>query len=125
MEYINPDDIRQELTGDATNHTNEVQVWETVHSRLIETLMNNMGVIVDATYSKIRDRRKLIELCKQNGAKEIIGYWFNPPLETCIIRNAKRQRVVPEDVIVKMHNRLKLHPPTKQEGFSEIIEINS
>lgn len=123
MEYINPDDIRQELTGDAADHSREVQVWKTVHSRLIEALKNR-GAIVDATYTKVKDRRQLIELCRQNGGKEVIAYWFNVPLKTCIERNAKRQRIVPEHVVIKMYNRLKLNPPTKQEGFNEVFEIN-
>lgn len=123
LEYINPDDIRQEFTGDASDHSEELQVWNTVHTRLVETLKNR-GAIIDATYSKIRDRRHLINLCKQNGATEIIAYWFNAPLETCIKRNAKRERVVPEPAIATMYNRLQLNPPTKEEGFTEVVEIN-
>jgi predicted kinase len=122
LEYINPDDIRQEITGDATNHSEEVQVWDTVHSRLAESLKNN-GAVVDATYTKIKDRRQLLEICQQNGTTEIVAYWFNAPLETCIKRNSQRERAVPEKAIKKMYNRLKLNPPTQAEGFSEVVEI--
>ena len=122
LDYINPDDIRLEVTGDASDHSKELTVWEIVHTRLIEALKNS-GAIVDATYTKIKDRRQLVEICKRNGAEEIIAYWFNPPLKTCLERNAKRQRTVPESAILKMHNRLKANPPTKKEGFSDVIEI--
>lgn len=122
MAYINPDDIRMELTGDPTDHTQETRVWDTVHERLVKVLQNG-GAIVDATYTKLKDRRQLIELCKTNGADEIIAYWFNVPLEICQERNAQRQRVVPKDVLAKMHNRLQLNPPTTGEGFSKVLEI--
>jgi predicted kinase len=124
LEYINPDDIRQELTGNAADHSKEVQVWDTVHARLIEALKNK-GAVVDATYTKVKDRLKLIEVCRQNSAKKIIAYWVNLPVETCMERNAMRERIVPKDVIIKMHNRLKLNPPTTDEGFDEVVEINT
>lgn len=124
LKYINPDDIREEITGDATNHSKELEVWNLVHSRLIEALKNR-GAIVDATFTKIKDRRQLINLCRQNGATEIIAYWFNLPLETCIERNNNRQRAVPEIAIKKMHNRLNLNPPTTDEGFDKIVLINN
>jgi predicted kinase len=123
MEYINPDDIRQELTGSASDHSREVEVWNLVHSRLIESLKNS-GAVVDATNTKVKDRRQLIELCEQKGVKEVIAYWFNLPLKVCIERNAKRQRIVPEHAVMKMHNRLKMNPPSIEEGFSEIRQIN-
>jgi predicted kinase len=123
IEYINPDDIRQELTGDASNHSHEEQVWSAVHSRVIGALKRN-GAVVDATYTKVKDRRQLIELCRKNGANEIIAYWFKLPLSLCLERNSKRQRIVPESAIVRMHNRLALHPPELHEGFDQIIEIN-
>lgn len=124
LKYINPDDIRQEITGNATNHSKELEVWNLVHSSLIEALKNR-GAIVDATYTKKKDRRKLIELCRQNGASEIIAYWFNLPLKTCIERNNSRKRAVPEIAIKKMHNRLKMNPPTTNEGFDKIVVISN
>lgn len=122
--YVNPDDIRQELTGSASDHTQEIKVWRLVHERLVAGLQNT-GVVIDATHTRIRDRRQIIKLCNQHGAKEIIAYWFNPNLKKCLERNAKRQRVVPEEALRKMHNRLNLNPPTTAEGFTKVIEINN
>lgn len=124
MLYVNADEIREELTGDATNHTREDDVWHEVRSRVVAGIAKN-GAVVDATFTKLRDRRTLIELAKQAGAKEIKAYWFNIPLHVCLDRNQGRSRVVPEDIIETMHRRLILNPPTLAEGFTEIVEISN
>ncbi len=121
--YINGDDIRQEITGDPTDHTREPIVWRIARANIKQALDNNQGVILDGTYSKPKDRRKIIEYCRQHGASQITGYWFNLPLKTCFERNRQRGRIVSEDVISQMYNRLQLNPPALEEGFDEIIEV--
>lgn len=120
--YLNPDDIREEITGDATNHSRESEVWKTVHARLIEAI-KKQGAVLDATYTKIKDRRQLVAFCKQHGAEQVYAYWFKFPLELCIERNNSRNRTVPEVAIKKMYNRLKLNPPTIEEGFDKIVVL--
>jgi predicted kinase len=123
MTYINPDDIREELTGDARDHSLEEQVWQTVYRQIGLNVLER-DVVIDATYTRKRDRRELIDFCKSYRGVRIIGVWFNFPLEISIARNKLRQRVVPESVIKKMYNRLDINPPTIQEGFDEVIQIN-
>lgn len=122
MVYISPDEIREELTGDARDHTREVDVWRIVHERLKEALADK-DVVVDATYSKARDRRELIDRAREAGADEVIAYWFDTPIGTCIERNRGRSRVVPEIVIANMYRRLRSNPPTTEEGFDRIVKI--
>jgi len=43
------------------------------------------------------------------------------PLETCMERNRRRQRVVPEEVMHRMAG--KLRPPTFEEGFAKIVVV--
>lgn len=124
MEYINPDSIREELTGDASNHTREADVWNLAFSRTTEALRKN-GAVFDATFTVPKDRKKLIRIAKLNGIKEIEAYWFNAPLLLCMERNNQRVRVVPEDVLRKMHDRLALRPPSLEEGFTQIVEIRA
>jgi len=122
LAYINPDDIREELTGSATDHTREIEVWQTAHERVRASLQKT-GAVMDATYTRRRDRRELISLAKKAGADEIVAYWFKLPIETCLERNASRSRQVPPEAIKKMHNRLTLNPPSLLEGFTSIVEI--
>lgn len=123
LAYVNRDDIREELTGDPTNHTREPQVTRLMYQRIAEGLKHK-GVVVDATHSKPRDRRTMIEFCRQHGATEIIAYWVNVPLETALLRNRGRERKVPEAALALMQNRLELNPPTPTEGFDDIIETS-
>lgn len=124
LAYINADDIREELTGDARDHTKELLVWRTAYDRIKEGL-ESRGSIVDATHSKRKDRLKMIRFCRQHGAQHIIGYWFKTPLEVCTQRNRSRQRIVPVQSIERMHARLEINPPSKEEGFDEVIEITT
>lgn len=92
--YLNADDIREELTGDPANHAMEADVWQLVYARAAEGLHYG-GVIIDATHTKRKDRREMIEHLRRHGADEIIGLWFDIPYEVCAARNAARGRVVP------------------------------
>lgn len=122
LAYINRDDIRQELTGDPTDHTREPMVNRIMYERIAAGLKQN-GVVVDATHSKPRDRRSVIAFCRQHGATELVGYWVNVPLDTALLRNRGRERKVPEEALALMQNRLELNPPTLAEGFDKIVEI--
>ena len=52
---------------------------------------------------------------------EVHAVFFDVPLETCLERNRRRERQVPEDVMKQMAQKLK--PPTFKEGFSKIIVV--
>lgn len=120
--YINADDIREELTGDPTNHTREPAVWSIVHRRIIAALPSR-GVIVDATHTRRGDRKKMAAHCRTSGANYIIGYWFKTPLDVCMKRNQARERIVPTHVLETMHRRLQTSPPSIDEGFDDIIQV--
>lgn len=123
MTYVNADDIREELTGDPRNHTKEPEVWAEVYRRTLEGLKRT-GVIIDATFTKRRDRREMIEFCKKHGADDIQCYWVDTPIDTCKSRNDARTNPVPNEVIDKMANRLTLNPPSIEEGYSSIKKIS-
>jgi predicted kinase len=46
---------------------------------------------------------------------------FDVPLETCLERNRRRERVVPEEAMRRMAGKLKA--PTFEEGFSKITVV--
>jgi predicted kinase len=121
--YVNRDDIRQQVTGDPTDHSKEKQVTELQNQQIAAALSSGKGVIIDGTYSKRRDRREVIVFCKSHGSAKIIGYWFKTPLDICLQRNKLRQRIVPDEIMQKMYRRLELNPPQQDEGFSEIREV--
>jgi predicted kinase len=75
---------------------------------------------VDATNLSAHERHSWIKLAKDYGY-EVQGVFFDVPVETCMERNQRRQRKVPEDVMRRMS--AKLRPPTFEEGFSKITVV--
>ena len=116
IEIVSSDAIRGELNGDEGNQDNAKQVWDTVYQRA--NASTKEYVIIDATFVNTKLRKTAIQRTKQSGRK--IGcICIVPNLEVCLERNAKRKRVVPEEVIRNMYQSFVF--PNRSEGFSEII----
>jgi predicted kinase len=73
--------------------------------------------VVDATNLTSDDRRPYIEIARLYGAVAE-ALFFDTPVEVCMQRNARRNRVVPEEAIRAMAERLR--PPRPEEGFVKI-----
>ncbi len=75
---------------------------------------------VDATNLSPRERRGWIKMAQEFGY-EVHAVFFDVPVEVCQERNTKRGRMVPDDVMQRMAQ--KLRPPTFDEGFSKITVV--
>ena len=75
---------------------------------------------VDATNLTPQERQHWIKLAKDYNY-EVHAVFFDVPLEVCIERHQRRDRVVPEDVMRRMAAKLK--PPSFQEGFAKITVV--
>jgi predicted kinase len=75
---------------------------------------------VDATNLTPQERQHWIKLAKDYHY-EVHAVFFDVPLEVCIERHERRDRVVPEDVMRRMAAKLK--PPTFEEGFAKITVV--
>ncbi|HXW89384.1 MAG TPA: AAA family ATPase [Terriglobales bacterium] len=75
---------------------------------------------VDATNLTPHDRQGWIKLAKDYGY-DVHAVFFDVPLEVCLERNRKRERVVAEDVMRRMAAKLK--PPRFEEGLSKITVV--
>jgi len=75
---------------------------------------------IDATNLTAEERQPYIGIGKSYGC-DVEAVFFDVPLEVCRARNARRQRVVPEDAMAKMS--AKLAPPDVGEGFSRVTAI--
>ncbi len=118
---ICPDEIRQEFFGDAANQSHGDLVFAVAWARINQALAENKDVIFDATNCQRKYRKSIFK----NTPKETkhVAVVFNTPIDVCKKRNSKRNRKVPESVIERMS--AKFSKPTKEEGFDEIIEINT
>lgn len=119
-QLVETDAIRQEITGNAQDQTQNSRVFDIAKKRVNDYLAQGKNTIIDATSLTIRDRKDWIELGKKNDA-EIRAYFIDTPIDVCKSQNNKRQRKVPDFVIDRQAS--KLYPPTKNEGFDSVTTI--
>ena len=119
-ELVETDAIRQELTGDAEDQSQNSKVFEIARKRINNILSQGKNAIIDATSLSVRERKDWIDIGKTNNA-EIRAYFIDTPVSKCKSQNQKRERKVPEWVIDKQAN--KLYSPTKAEGFDVVTII--
>jgi predicted kinase len=92
-------------------------------AQLIEAALGSgTSVVVDNTNPTVEDRRPLIELGRELGAK-IVGYYFESTVRQCVGRNRRRtgKAQVPDVAIFATAKRLA--PPSYLEGFDELFRV--
>jgi predicted kinase len=119
---ICPDDIREEISGDASDQSQNERVWKIAYARLHKALESGKSVIFDATSVNPKSRKPLIKVGKQYDC-EIVACVFPVTLRTAIQRQSLRNRKVPEDVIKRFYERFKM--PSTDEGFDKIFVYNN
>jgi predicted kinase len=121
---INPlssDTLRQLLFDDPTEQRFQDLVFSNLRSMLKARLIARRPMnYVDATNLSTHDRQGWIKMARDFGY-EVHGVFFDVPVEVCLERNQRRDRVVPEDVMRRMAS--KLRPPNFDEGFAKITIV--
>jgi predicted kinase len=118
---LSSDAIRGLLADDETDQTIHDRVFQTLRYLLRQRLaMGRPATYIDATNLTVEERRPYIGIGKSYGC-DVEAVFFDVPLEVCRARNARRQRVVPEDAMAKM--AAKLVAPGVEEGFSRVTAI--
>jgi len=121
---INPDQIREELTGSEIDQSKNKEVWEETYRRVQGSLVRGESVIVDATHAEAFRRPETVKMYRDMGAKSVLALNFTVGLGTAKERNRGRTRVVPDYAIEKMHQSLAKNPASTDEGFDAVIEID-
>ena len=118
---LSSDLLRAILFDDATEQRFQDLVFSNLRSLLKARLIARRPTnYVDATNLTPHERQGWIKLAKDYGY-ETQAVFFDVPLEVCLERNKKRERVVEEDVMGRMASKLKA--PTFEEGFSKITVV--
>lgn len=117
-----PDLIRKAFYGDENIQGDGKRVFETAYHDIKEYACLGENVVFDATNTNAKRRKELVkEMRPYFGV--IICKWFSTPLLTCKLRNAKRERQVPYEVIERMWENFQR--PTLDEGFDLVEEIRN
>jgi len=118
---LSSDLLRALLFDDPTEQRFQDLVFSNLRSMLKARLIARRPMnYVDATNLTSHDRRGWIKLAQDYGY-EVQAVFFDVPLDVCLERNRKRERVVSEDVMRRMASKQK--PPTFDEGFSKITVV--
>lgn len=92
-------------------------------TQLVETALRaGKPVVIDNTNPTIEERRPIIRLGREYGAK-IIGYYFESEMRRCLERNRQRlgKSRVPD--VALYATAKKLVPPSYPEGFDELYGV--
>jgi predicted kinase len=115
---ISSDRIREVLADDATDQTIHARVFLTMRYVLRHRLAIGRQVsYLDATHLTPDERRPYIQIGRWYGC-DVEALYFDVPLEVCLERNRRRERVVPNDAMVRME--AKLVAPDVAEGFVKV-----
>jgi predicted kinase len=118
---LSSDMLRMLLFDDAREQRFQDLVFSNLRSMLKARLIARRPLnYVDATNLTPHERHSWIKLAKDYGY-EVQAVFFDVPVEVCLERNRRRDRVVDEDVMRRMAAKLK--PPTFEEGFSKVTVV--
>jgi predicted kinase len=118
---LSSDLLRNLLFDDITEQRYQGLVFSTLRSLLRARLIAKMPWnYVDATNLSPHERKQWIKMAK-SFQYEVQAVFFDVPLAVCMERNSKRERVVTDEVMKKMAERLR--PPSFKEGFDKITVV--
>jgi predicted kinase len=118
---LSSDMVRSLLFDDIREQRFQDLVFSNLRSMLKARLIARRPMnYVDATNLTPKEREHWIKLAKDYNY-EVHAVFFDVPLEVCIERHGRRDRVVPEDMMRRMAAKLK--PPTFDEGFAKITVV--
>ena len=91
--------------------------------QLVEAaLRSGRPVVVDNTNPTVEDRRPLIELGREFGAR-VVGYHFDSGVRECLARNARREGKARVPDVAIFATATRLAPPSREEGFDELYHV--
>jgi len=118
---LSSDMVRSLLFDDVREQRFQDLVFSNLRSMLKARLIAKRPMnYVDATNLTPQERQHWIKLAKDYNY-EVHAVFFDVPLEVCVERHQRRDRVVPEDVMRRMAAKLKA--PSFAEGFAKITVV--
>jgi predicted kinase len=118
---LSSDELRRMLSDDPNNQTIHTRVFEVLRNLLRHRLeLKRPVTYIDATNLTPAERLPYLELGKLFDC-DVEAVYFDVPVAECQRRNRGRDRVVPDDVIAEMANRMV--PPRVNEGFHRVHRV--
>ena len=113
------DSIRKELFGDEQSQEDNTMVFNLLHKRVKDDLVDGKCVVYDATNLSRRRRKYLLTNYLKGVECTKYCYFIPTPYKKCLKNNKKRDRRVPENVIKHMYMTFQV--PAKTDGFDDVF----
>lgn len=123
-----PDDIREEMLGDASDQSHGAEVFAEARARTCDALSDPgiPGVVFDSTNVRRRDRVRLVrQILSAASPSRVVCVCMDTGLDECLARNAGRERVVPEDVIYRMFDARCAYEPDDDGVFDDVWHVGA
>jgi predicted kinase len=111
------DAIREELSGDINNQNINDLVFQTLHNRIKEDLLNGKNCIYDACNISYKRRMAFLQELNKIPCMKLCVL-VATPYKQCKKNNISRDRTVPDYVIERMYHQF--DPPYWYEGWDDI-----
>ncbi len=122
-QVISSDRCRAWVSDDENDQRYTEQAFSLLHTIIEKRLSINRLSVVDSTALNQMARRNLISLAGRYGVPCVL-FLFPTPLETCLARDAARERQVGAEVIERQfrnfHEAMKT---VRKEGFDHVVEF--
>ena len=119
---VSTDTIRERLFGDAKTQKGWTQVEDMVIEHVRLAINYEQIVIYDATNAQKAWRSSFLDKVSDLNS-EWIAWWIKTPANVCRNWNKYRARQVPNHVISTYYEYIQEAPPTVEEGFLAIREV--
>lgn len=87
---------------------------------IVEVLHDGRNVVVDSVFSRLSQRRVILNAVEHLNCSRILVRMATP-LEECLRRNAQRPNPLPDFMVKDIYNSMEF--PTLDEGWDEIVEV--
>ncbi len=122
--YICPDEIRYDRYSDFGKE-DESEVWREARLRMQQALKEGKDFILDSTMAGKSGRQTTFNFIRSiDPQAEITGIQIHTDLEKADERNNLREKPVPRESLEKFNERLMMHPPSEEEGFTRVIHLD-
>jgi len=122
-QIISSDWARGRVADDERDQRCNAQAFALVHFLIEQRLTVNRLCVVDSTALTNQARKDLLDLAKRFQVPTTLML-FNVPLETCVERDAKRERSVGRAIIERQYQAFEQSKEMiRQEGFDQVVEI--
>lgn len=125
LDYVAPDQFMP--SGKWTKQKSDV-AWDKTHEAIAKKIKQKKTFVLDHAAFSPKTRRKLVKFIhqKSNRSYIIIFIHVKSSLKDCMKRNRGRgKHKESEQQIKKYFNRIKRHPPSKEDGYDYIITIDN